>query len=1035
MPFSLNTWQEQFKSGLKSWKQRVLERKADSIYGGLAATALWPVIAAFQQGDYAALVAFGQLLTSVTTGLLTNGIQKWRDEDEAGRELNARVAQEPALREEVDAILTKLEALKLAHEELPEAQRQWFVDTLRSELQALGNAQKFEATLRSVIVGGDMSNSVIVTGDKNAVNYIVGNVYNGPTPQDPETALKIYCRVLLSSCRYLPLRGIDIGASDPTSGQQRLELAQVYVDLDVALFMTSRGRYLEGDGDIERKTIGQNRNPISGNTVNPQSILDTSRKWPRLVILGDPGSGKSTFINFLALCLAAHRCEPQGGWLDRLAKWLEKGLELVPIIVVLRDFARSLPLNTKPEPRLLWNFICERLGDQNLAFVKKPLHRKLEEGQALVLLDGLDEIPSDTQRVLVRDTIKKFTQRYSSSRVIATCRTLSYHNKAWQLPEWIAYRVVQLDEAKISVFIKFWYTELSRIGLVKAREADTFAQRLQEALQSPELKRLSPNPLLLTVMTLVNTHRGSLPDARVLLYEETVDMLLWHWEQIKSEGEAETPRLRQLLQEAGRNDMDLKRALWRLAFAAHDEGGANEGEALADIGELRLEKTLAELHPQKSRDWAQHMVEVLKLRAGLLLEREREVFTFPHRTFQEYLAGAQLSTQADFAKQAAQLYVDKPYWREAILMAVGRLVNVVGEMDKSLALVSELFPSHPFADEISWRRFRFASDILVEMGLHRVNESNWGRRLLADARQSLIISLRRSDIPLIDRIRASDVVGQLGDPRFRSEAWYLPDETLLGFIEIPGGNFLMGSNNEIDHEAFEYERPQHELFLSRFYISHFPVTIAQFRSFAEANGRPLDHNTSLRGLANYPVVNVSWYDAIAYCDWLTQRLREWQQLPEPLAELIKQDGWRVTLPSEAEWEKAARGQDGRIYPWGNELDLNFLNYKNSGVNRPSAPGCFPLGVSPYGCEDMSGNVWEWTRSLWGENWSEPDFRYPYKPGSDCESPIAARDVRRVWRGGAFNLKARNVRCASRNNGIPDDNYGYVGFRIALIPPV
>ncbi len=1033
MPFTLDTWRAQFKSGLASWKQRVLERKADSLYGALAATALWPVIAAFQHGDVMALMAVGQLLSNVATNFLATGIQKWRDEAEAASALNAQLATDAASREQVDALLTKLEAIKLAHEELPEAQRQWFVDTLRSELQALGNAQKYEATLRSVIVGGDMIGSTIMTGD-NSIGTVQGNVYYGPTPQDTETALKIYCRVLLASCRHLPLRGIDVGASDPTSDQQRLELAQVYVNLDTTLFLVSLVKDVESLKNKEQEARNKERNPRSNDIARQQSILSATINKNRLVVLGDPGSGKSTFINFLALCLAAHRCEPKGRWLDRLEKWPERDSDLVPIIIVLRDFAKWLPNNVKVKPRLLWDFICERIADQNLDFVREALHKKLEAGQALVLLDGLDEIPNASRRILVREAIVKFSRRYYHSRMLASCRTLSYQNTDWQIPDWPAYKLLPFDDQKITSFIQAWYAELHRIGLIKTREAASLSQRLQEALQRPELKRLSPNPLLLTVMALVHTHRGSLPDARVLLYEETVDMLLWHWEQIKNESESQTSRLRQLLRDAGRSEVDLKRTLWRLAFDAHKEGGLNDGETLAGIGELRLEKILAELHPQNSRDWAQNMVEALKLRAGLLLEREREVFTFPHRTFQEYLAGAQLSTQADFATVAAKLYLDKPYWREAILLAVGRLVNVVGETDKSLALASELYPRGPFVDETSWRKFRFASDILVEMGLHRVNDSNWGRRLLSDARQSLMISLRRNDIPPIDRTGAGDVLGQLGDTRFRSETWYLPDQPLLGFIEIPGGNFIMGSNKKRDQEAFEYEQPQHQLFLSTFYMGCFPVTVAQFRSFVEASGRQPDYDMSLVGLANYPVVNVSWYDTIAYCEWLTANIREWSQLPEELAILIKQDGWRIALPSEAEWEKAARGQDARIYPWGNEFNSGFLNYKGVETGRRSAPGCFPFGTSPYGCEDMSGNVWEWTRSLWGEHWSGPDFHYPYHPGPTREALNAPREIRRVWRGGAFNLSARNVRCASRNSGLPFDTYSYVGFRIALVPP-
>ncbi|MDQ3829165.1 MAG: hypothetical protein M3361_07610, partial [Candidatus Tectomicrobia bacterium] len=106
------------------------------------------------------------------------------------------------------------------------------------------------------------------------------------------------------------------------------------------------------------------------------------------------------------------------------------------------------------------------------------------------------------------------------------------------------------------------------------------------------------------MMALVHTHKGRLPEARALLYEETVDILLWRWEQAKASGEDEAPLLRQLLAQVDRTDVDLKRALWRLAFETHRDGGTIDAEAVADIGELRLYKTLGELNPDKSRDWA-----------------------------------------------------------------------------------------------------------------------------------------------------------------------------------------------------------------------------------------------------------------------------------------------------------------------------------------------------------------------------------------------------------------------------------------------
>jgi formylglycine-generating enzyme required for sulfatase activity len=183
----------------------------------------------------------------------------------------------------------------------------------------------------------------------------------------------------------------------------------------------------------------------------------------------------------------------------------------------------------------------------------------------------------------------------------------------------------------------------------------------------------------------------------------------------------------------------------------------------------------------------------------------------------------------------------------------------------------------------------------------------------------------------------------------------LPDEPLLGFVEIPAGSFLMGSDKQRDELANDDGLPQHEVVLPTYYIARYPVTVAQFRAFVKASGYAPGYRDSLGGLLNHPVVWVDWSDALAYCDWLTQCLRGWLGTPEPLATLLRQPGGRVTLPSEAEWEQA-RGIDGRLYPWGNEPDPDRANCNDTGIGATSAVSCFPRGASLYGLEDLSGIV-------------------------------------------------------------------------------
>ena len=304
--------------------------------------------------------------------------------------------------------------------------------------------------------------------------------------------------------------------------------------------------------------------------------------------------------------------------------------------------------------------------------------------------------------------------------------------------------------------------------------------------------------------------------------------------------------------------------------------------------------------------------------------------------------------------------------------------------------------------------------------------------LSAEVQRQLDV-MRSSATDARERVAAGNALAPLGDPRFRAEVWFLPEEPLLGFVEIPAGPFLMGSEKSRDPAASDDEQPQHVVSLPRYFIARYPVTVAQFRAFVEASGYRPENAYSLQGLANHPVVHVSWHEARRYCEWLTERLQSWSGTPEPLATLLRHDGWQVTLPSEAEWEKAARGSDGRIYPWGDSPDPNRANYDDTGINTTSAVGCFPGGASPYGAEDMSGNVWEWTRSLWGKGFTHPDFKYPYMPDAGRENPEATDQILRVLRGGAFRGHHGGVRCAYRGRYYPGYRYDLVGFRGVVLP--
>jgi formylglycine-generating enzyme required for sulfatase activity len=229
-------------------------------------------------------------------------------------------------------------------------------------------------------------------------------------------------------------------------------------------------------------------------------------------------------------------------------------------------------------------------------------------------------------------------------------------------------------------------------------------------------------------------------------------------------------------------------------------------------------------------------------------------------------------------------------------------------------------------------------------------------------------------------------------------------ETVL----IPGGSFPMGSDIDAPRE-----RPRHVTTLVDYRIGRMPVTCREYAAFLDDNRRVKQpegwFNRRLPGKENHPVTGVSWNGAVAYCDWLSKVI-----------------GRMYRLPTEAEWEKAARGPRGLRYPWGNNWVDDYCNVANS---ETTSVDKYPNGASPYGCLDMLGNVQEWTSTLWGSESQQNAFPYPYKPDDRREDLHS--DGFRIHRGGKFDDTPGNVRVSVRGFSAPTNTRPYRGFRVVM----
>jgi len=247
----------------------------------------------------------------------------------------------------------------------------------------------------------------------------------------------------------------------------------------------------------------------------------------------------------------------------------------------------------------------------------------------------------------------------------------------------------------------------------------------------------------------------------------------------------------------------------------------------------------------------------------------------------------------------------------------------------------------------------------------------------------------------------------------------------LSWIAVDAGKFSMGSD-ATDWESLAEEQPAHDVQLNRFLIGRAPVTADQYVRFLESD-------SSLRAEAvvpsdtRLPMTRVNWYEANRFATWVGACLELAGELEENSV---------VRLPTEAEWERAARGTDRRIFPWGNTFSPRRCNVRTTGIGQPTVPGRFsPDGDSPVGCQDMAGNVWEWTASIWGESSHYPDYQYPYQYDDGRENAAATDTMRRVVRGGAYYYFDNCVRCATRNFFFPWTRHSAGGFRLAIGRPL
>ncbi len=906
-------------------------------------------------------------------------------------------------------------------------------------------------------------------------------------PTDTLDWEKVYLESLLERCNALDLTPIDdthLQATTTVEQQNEVQISDVFINLnlkgltrlpDEDIAAVVRGfvsldhlekRYplkrhypLKKDIPFDRQVDLGKHERGADEARTPIQAIEATYAVQRLVILGEPGGGKSTLTNHLAAQLAARRL---GESVDdsKLPGWPAAECPL-PVVIVLRRFAAWLDQQTarRTGNGNVWAYLKQRFEQQGQEEAFPHIKRHLLKEGGVVFFDGLDEIHESKKKPLrtrIVRTIQDFAKEQKACRIVVTCREYAYKkDDAWRLPQ-NQFPKVELElfnDEQIEQFTTIWYQTVGPQKEWSDDKCRTEAENLNHAIKEyRHLHELGRYPLLLTLMAQVHGRDGYLPKDRADLYERAVNLLLAHWHNPKVRETTDGVRTTEpgLVLQLGVRTEILRHALEEVAFQAHElqEGAQDRGERAADIAREDLRDVLNRELADKNK--IDTVMTYIQERAGLLQARDNRTYAFPHRTFQEYLTACHIMRQDDFDELLqVRIERDQAWWSEVFLLAAGRVRKIprnIADLADALLLAE---PTDKTMQPANVALALLVAQALAETDFRKnTTEKKTGRYVttLQRSEKWLLAAMQATDaLSGKERARAGDALAMLGDPR---------DEVTridaMHFCLVPGGPFMMGSDKKEDKNAHGDESPKHEnkVLDQDVWLARFPTTVAQYRVFVDESGYGSGDNDWQRDPANRPVRYVSWHDALAFCRWLQERWQQSAHVPP---------GYRVILPSEAEWDKAARGglqllqphvvlpvskiaghktsgkevnnpHPARIYTWGQKIDANRLNFSETGVGATSSVGCFEDGMSPYGCEEMSGNIWEWTRSL-----DYNKFEYPYEPESGCENLKADDETARVFRGGAFFSNLSSVRCAYRSQDNPRFRYNCVGFRVALSP--
>ncbi|MET0118877.1 MAG: SUMF1/EgtB/PvdO family nonheme iron enzyme [Sedimenticola sp.] len=755
----------------------------------------------------------------------------------------------------------------------------------------------------------------------------------------------------------------------------------------------------------------------STSTTPATTVLGNS---PAAVIVGEPGSGKTTILRFLAhrlatALLAGEKAEEALGIVGDVP---------IPIFMSLNAYAEhvsSLPADAPPEARSLLRFAA-RYPEYRHAYLNLDedfFERILQSGRPVaLLLDGLDEVVQPDLQLLVGGTLEDLTYVPLPLSILTTVRASAYRGTAVLSQRFQRYRLPLLPRSQIDSI-------LERMTDVFEKETDTkegYLSALRASLESLETRRtalrgssqqLVTTPLMARVLFTLHFHQGRVPAQRSEFLSDYIDVALdvsYHPDTLVALRLVGSSALRPV----------HRRILRRLAFESHLALEAAENTvSRTNLHALVCDEIRGSIHGKEVDAAAEQIIAALTQRAGLV-SVDRHRVKFNHLAFQEVLVGEYLAAENQ---------------------AEGNLLSFLGEKNR---IGMELWhdpAGHAIAfvskDDIA-EASRIVKSLLSKINLGKVDEQarrlailgescverTFGRKLdsqVGNAICELLFgkpSLASCEPELAARL--GTLLGHLGDPRLNDEKSMM--------VDVEAGEFFMGhppAPELVDLPSIQ--SGVYRMSTGRYRIAKKLTTNAEYSRFVEAGGyeprskkfwstdgwkwktkhdviTPAFWDDATWTCPNHPVVGISWFEASAFCRWLSSN-----------------SGRRFRLPTEAEWERAAQGRDKSLWPWGDTRDYHLSNTLEFGLGRTTCVGLFPEGASKLGLLDASGNVWEWCNS---------EYRTYAAYSSSDGREAKEGNMPRCIRGGSWLNNLDRARVANRDHYSPGDRHSDLGFRLA-----